>query len=144
MNCLLNVTGCTVKCGPWQIENFTDSQYYVVFVFVLAWKDYWLLTISLIHCTDWWIIYWTDHLIRLWICKFYFIDSQIWTIWVQVFVMLFVWKFNIVITSYLEICLCWDLCISIVHFIWESVWCIWNNCFNHLVIFVIRTPCDSK
>ena len=30
INSLLDVTGCTVKCGPCKLKYLTDSQYYVV------------------------------------------------------------------------------------------------------------------
>ena len=47
LDSLLDVSGCTVKCGPWQIENIMDSQYYVVFVLVYPGRTigYWIISL---------------------------------------------------------------------------------------------------
>ena len=95
---LLKVSGCTVKCGPWQKS---DSQYYVVFCICCNLEGLLVTGLFLSHGTDRWIfvLLWIDHLINIDQIK-----SILWlTIWVQLFVMFYPFKnFNTVITCYLE------------------------------------------
>ena len=127
---LLDVSGCTVKCGSWQI--FEKNEFSVLCSICICFSLKGLLaTILFLHTLYWLmmncfikLIIWSDcGYVKF--LKFYI--SRIWTIWVQVLfvhyvflfesLIIYCWKFSTVVTCYLEICLCWDLCISIVHFI---------------------------
>ena len=77
----------------------SDSQYYVVFCICCNLKGLLVTGIG----TDRWIfvLLWIDHLINIGQIKFYFMADHIWTIWVQLFVMLSIWEFDTVDTCYL-------------------------------------------
>ena len=126
---ILDVSGCTLTCDPWQTQN---SQYYVILVFLISLKG--LLAIDLfIELLTWYIVLMDDnYLLELidwsdcgYVNFLNFMNSQIWTIEVQccLFIMfesLIIWySWNLLFRIYLW----WGLCISIVRFTWKSMYC---------------------
>ena len=84
MNFVLDVSGHTVKCGPWQIElvwYFMDSQYYVILciwiISCIVLKDELFIYVT---CVIW-------SLDQNWSDRIFFMAGHKWTIWVQLFVL---------------------------------------------------------